>query len=85
MAFKQLLIRKDERRLDNPLSAFICVNLYERFIKRGVCAAYPNTAQAEVSAYMRLKNKRDDLYHQQISAPICSLNTFFQVLICGKR
>ena len=28
------------------------VNLWERFIKRGVCEAYPNTAQAEVSAYV---------------------------------
>ncbi len=27
MVFKQLLIRKDERRLDNSLSAFICVHL----------------------------------------------------------
>ncbi len=27
MAFKQLFIRRDKRRLDNPSSAFICVHL----------------------------------------------------------
>ncbi len=40
MAFKQLLIRKDERRLDNPLSAFICVHLRLKNIRNNFYCQY---------------------------------------------
>ncbi len=40
MAFKQLLIRKDERRLDDTLSAFICVHLRLKNIRNNFCYQY---------------------------------------------
>ncbi len=36
--------------------------LYESFIKRGVCEAYPNTAQTEVSVYKRRLNASVESY-----------------------
>ncbi len=82
MAFKQLLICKNERRLENPLSAFICVHLRLKNIRNNLY--YPNLPAPicgiktlhSCNLWSKSISMIDDYAHrfvQYISAFICGL------------